>query len=1056
MYLADTAIKRPVFATMVILALVVLGLASFFKMNVELFPNVDFPFVVVMTVYPGASSEAVATDVTKKIEDVVNTIAGIKRIISYSRESLSQIIIEFSLETDPDVAAQDVRDKIAGIAADLPRDAEAPIIQKYDPASQPIITITVSGDRSEKELTGFAKNFLKRHLETVPGVGSVEIIGGSEREIQILLDLYKINALDITPDEVAAAVSMANLELPGGKLNQGQTDLMVRVMGRASSPEELSRIIVRNSNGKIIRLQDVADVVDGVKERNGLSRLNGNPAISMALIRQSGANIVATAEGIKKKLKEIERDIPSGVKTEIVEDNSIFIRESIDDVVVNLIYGGLLAVFVIFLFLANVRSTIISALAIPTSIISTLFLMNAFGFSINMMTLLGLSLAVGLLIDDAIVVIENIYRHLDSGEKPMAAARNATAEIGLAVMATTFSIMVVFIPVAFMSGIIGRFFYQFGITVAGAVLVSLFVAFTLTPMLSSRWLKKEEQIGPPKPGIINIPGNAVKFILRNWHRFFKNLDGRYRTTLQWVLNHRLATLAMATFLFLIALGAGKFIGSEFLPQTDQAQLVVTFKASPDESLDYTASLAARIEEKLKKHPEVVSILTRIGGSNRNVNEGDIFVKLVPKNKRAKTVFQLIPEIRKDLSTIAGLSVQVATERNEGGGEQQIEYSIRGPDHEVVRRLANEVEDLLRRAPGAVDILNSEKQGRPELQIHVDRDIANDLGLSIGAIAGTVRNLIDGVDVSRLKENDEEYNIRLMLDPKYRRNIDDLSQIKIFSVKNMKGEKSHFELGNVASLKFASSPADVRRYDRQRSASVGCNLAEGYVLSDVSDFITANLSQINIPPGYKIEIVGAGEIMAESFSNIFMALILAIIFIYLLLASQFESFIDPLAIMLSLPLAVVGALLLLLVWRSTFSIMSLIGIVLLMGLVTKNAILLIDLTKQLRRKGIPRTEALLTAGPIRLRPILMTTFAMIFGALPLAFGLGPGAEFRAPMARAIIGGLISSTLLTLVVVPVVYSILDDMLKRLTGRETVAVEIPEDADEGAALKTRTAIN
>ena len=1026
MYLADTAIKRPVFAVMVILAMIVLGLASFSQMNTELFPDIEFPFVIVSTVYPGASPPAVETDVTKRIEDAINTIAGIKRIQSFSRESFSLVVIEFTLETNPDIAAQDVRDKIAGIQGDLPTDAELPVVQKFDFAAFPVVTISVSSERSLKDLTGFVKNFLKRRLETVPGVGSAQIIGGAEREIQVLLDLDRINALDITPDDVARAIQTSNLEIPGGKLNRKDVDLMVRVMGRANSVGELAQIIVKNEKGKIIRLADIASVIDGIKERESLSRLEGKENVSLALVRQSGANIVQTADGIHKRLAELKNEIPQDIEVVVASDESTFIRESIHAVVFDLLYGALLAVFVIFLFLANVRSTIISALALPTSIVATFFLMRLFNFTLNFMTLLGLSLAVGLLIDDAIVVIENIYRHLDEGETPLLAAKNATSEIGLAVMATTFSIVVVFLPVAFMSGIIGRFFYQFGITVAGAVLISLFVAFTLTPMLSSRFLKREEQIGPGKPGLINAPINAVKWILRTWNGFFRWVNKRYVTTLRWALHYRFATLAIATLLFVASIGVGGFLGQEFLPQSDRSEFYVFFNADADASLERTSELAKKIEARMRNYPEVEFLLTTIGGEQVSSNQGQIYARLVSVEERAQSSIEIMGRARQDLANIAGLSIRVQSGGGEGGGEQEVEYSVRGPDLEIVKELALQLEDRMRQAPGAVDVENSQQQARPELQVYVDRDLADDLGVSIAGVAMTVQNLLDGTVVSRLKEGGEEYDIRVQLAPQFRKRTDDLSRMTIASMKQVDDDDFFVRLGDVAALEQASSPQEIRRYNRQTEITVGCNLAPGYVSSDVANYVASRLSEIGTPAGYQITPVGTLEIQSESFQNIFMALALSIVFIYLLLASQFESFVDPLAIMLSLPLAAVGALFTLYIWGSALSIMSMIGIVLLMGLVTKNAILLIDFTKQLRRKGRSRTEALLTAGPIRLRPILMTTFAMIFGMLPIALGLGAGTEFKSPMGRAVIGGLVSSTLLTLVVVPVVYTILDDIV------------------------------
>jgi multidrug efflux pump subunit AcrB len=600
--------------------------------------------------------------------------------------------------------------------------------------------------------------------------------------------------------------------------------------------------------------------------------------------------------------------------------------------------------------------------------------------------------------------------------------------------------------VAFMSGIIGKFFYQFGITIAGAVVISLFVAFTLTPMLSSRWLKKEPELGAYKPGLINLPLNIGKWIIKSWNKFFDNFNGRYKTTLEWVLRHRSLTMTMAVIAFAGALVLSNFIGSEFMPTNDQNEMYVNFKAGPDVSLEQTVKLTDLIEQRLRKFPEVTHTFTSIGGVQTPVNQGTVLAKLTPKSERSLSVFKLMKLVREEVSTIAGVTVEVATEAGHGGGgEQQVEYSVRGPDLKVTKSIANQYEDIMRQAPGAVDFQNSEKVARPEIQIKMDRDVASDLGLSIGGVARTIRGLIDGVIVSRLKDKGEEYDIRVQLAPQYRVNADDISRIKIASVKKVGGEDHLFEVGNVATLQWASSPNEINRFNRQREVKVGCNVTEGMVTSDVTNYLDANIQKINIPPGYSISPSGMLQIMGESFQSIVMAMILAVIFIYLLLASQFESFIDPLAIMLSLPLAIVGALIGLYVTNSAISIVSLIGIVLLMGLVTKNAILLIDFAKQQRRKGMSRHDALLTAGPIRLRPILMTTLAMIFGMLPLALGIGPGAEFRAPMARAIIGGLISSTLLTLVVVPVVYTLFDDLARKIIGHETVQAETADESEK-----------
>ena len=1026
MYLADTSIKRPVFTTMIILALLVLGLASYSQMNVDLFPDIDFPFVVVTTIYPGAGPEAVANDVTKKVEDAVNPIAGVKRISSTSQEGASIVMIEFTLESDPSEAAQEVREKVSAIRADLPNDIEPPVIQRYDPESQPIISIVMGGNRTSKELTSVAKNLLKRRLESVPGVGKVEIVGGSEREIRVLLDLHAMNARSLIFNDVANSVASSNFELPAGRLDQGHSETLVRTMGRFESIDDIKNVAVKNEDGRVIRLSDIASVVDSAKEARSTSRFNGQEAVTLQITRQSGANTVEVAEAVKEELHKLKAELPSDISADIAEDASIFIEESLLDVQMTILYGGALAILCIFLFLANIPSTIISAVAIPTSIIATFTAMRALGFTLNVMSLLGLSLAVGLLIDDAIVVIENIYRHMAKGESAVEAAKNGTSEIGLAVMATTFSIVVVFVPVAFMSGIVGRFFYQFGITVAVSVLVSLFVAFSLTPMLSSRWLKPEEHL-------TRNTRNPIKLILYYWNYLFSKMSDYYKITLAWVLRHRFITLFLAMAGFVGSIMLSGLLGFEFLPAQDRAELYVTFKARPGSSLNRTSELAQQLERTIGMHGNIVKFqLTTIGGELTPVNEGNIYVKLVDKSERNLSIAKIVSLFRHELSAIPGLSVNIALEQSEGGGSFPVEYSIRGPDYDKLVLLAAQVETIIKGAPGAVDIENSEKQARPELRIAIDRDVADDAGLNLAVIGMAVRNLVDGSEVSRYKEADEEYDINIRLAPRFRTDIDNLNNINILSFKKVRGEDYIVQLRQVATLYESTAPQEINRYNRQREIRVGCNVAEGFNMGDIIRYFDSKKTNLAVPPGYNIQTVGEAEIQQESFSNIFASLILAIIFIYILLASQFESFIDPFAMGMSLVMAPVGAILALLAFGTPNSIMSMIGIVLLMGLVTKNAILLIDFIKQARRRGVERTEAILQAGPVRLRPIMMTTLAMIFAMAPLAFALGPGAELRAPMAQAVIGGLISSTALTLIVVPIVYTLLDDLVEIVSGK------------------------
>ena len=1026
MYISNTSIKRPVFTTMVILALVVLGFVSYTQMNVDLFPDIEFPFVVVTTMYPGAAPEAVATDVTQKIEDAVNPIGGVKHLTSTSLEGVSQVFVEFTLETNAPEAAQEVREKVAAIRADLPKDIEAPLIQRYDPESLPILSLVMSGDRSQRELTSIADKQVKRQLESIEGVGAVEIVGGSERQFQVLLDLDALNARMISFQDVTAAIASSNFELPAGRLDQPGSEILVRTMGRFQSLDDIKNVIVKNISGQPIRLSDIARVSDGIAERRSLSRYNGVEAVTLQISRQSGANTVEVADAVKRELGEIRKILPQDVKIEVAQDNSIWIKDALADVQMTIIYGGALAILCIFLFLANGPATIISAIAIPTSIIASFIFMKALGFTINFMSLLGLSLAVGLLIDDAIVVIENIYRHMSKGESPLEAARNGTSEIGLAVMATTFSIVVVFVPVAFMSGIVGRFFYQFGLTVAVSVLVSLFVAFTLTPMMASRFLREEEHL-------TRNTRNPIKLILYYWNHAFQRLGDLYKITLAWVLRHRFITLTGALIGFIFSMYLGTFLGFEFLPQQDQSELYVTFEAAAGSSLQQTSDLASQFEKIIAAHKDVARFqLLTIGGELTPVNEGLIYVKLRDKKDRDPSVFEFASTLRKEFAAVAGLTFSLQMEESHGGGTKVVEYSIRGYNYDRLVHIALKLEAVMHDAPGAVDVQNSEKQARPEYRIAVDRDQADDLGLNLAQIGRTVRSLVDGAEVSRFKDGEEEYEINVQLAPEYRVDEENLNNIYVPSFKKVNGEEINVPLRQVARIYQATAPTEIKRFDRQREIRVGANLAEGYVMSDVLQYVAGRSAELDLPPGYSVAPVGEAEIQQESFQNIFGALILAIIFIYILLASQFESFVDPFAMGMSLVMAPVGAIVALLIFGTPSSIMSMIGIVLLMGLVTKNAILLVDFIKQARRRGVERTEAILQAGHIRLRPIMMTTLAMIFAMLPLAFALGPGAELRAPMAQAVIGGLTSSTMLTLIVVPIVYTLLDDLVVLVTGK------------------------
>lgn len=1024
MKLADVSIKRPVFASMMIVALIVLGLFSYIKLNVDLYPNVDIPFVLVTTILPGAGPEQIETDVSKRIEDAVNPIEGVDWIQSTSQENVSIVVIAFKLEVDGKAAAQDVREKVAAIRGDLPKEIEDPIIQRFDFGSLPIMQYTVSGSRTDKEITEYTKNVIKKRIENIPGVGAVNIVGGSEREIIIEVDAAQLKSYNLSIEEVIQSVGASNVEIPGGNLINGPRQVLLRTMGKYKSIEDFSWVIVATPNGKTVYLSDVAKVVDGIKEKTSLTRMNGQIAVGLDIVKQSGSNTVQVAEQVKKQIAKLETELPPDIKINMARDNSIYIRDSVNDVLFDIFYGGLLALIVIYLFLANFRATVISGLALPASIIASFIVMYALNFTLNMMSLLALSLAVGLLIDDAIVVIENIYRHMQQGETPMEAAKSASQEIGLAVMATTFTIVAVFVPVAFMPGIVGRFFYQFGITISVAVLVSLFVAFTLTPMLSSRWLRKEDEE-------LHKEGNILNKFLYYFNHLFEILSAKYKTALRWSLNHRKTILFTSIAVFILSIMLMGMLGAEFFPETDQGQFLVEVKAAPGTSLEQTANICVQVEDILRKRPEVTTTLTTIGSSNNPVTQATILVKCIKKNEREKSVAKIIQEVRKEVRLIPGAKFSFPVE-GMGGTEKPVAFSIRGENIDTLRTIAEKVQNILYNTAGTADVDNSLELSKPEVRIRLNREKASDLGVNPYMVASSIRAMVDGFIATTFQEGDEQYDVRVRLKKEDRTELNNLSVLTIKSFKQDEQGKNHLvNLGDVAFIDEGTGPSKINRYTRQKEIRVDANLDDRLLVEVLTD-AQREVEKIQLPGGYTISVVGSGEEQAESFGNILLSLMLAVVFIYIVLAMQFESTVHPFSIMLALPMSIIGAAIFLLIFGSSVSVVSLIGIIMLMGLVTKNGILLVDYTNVLRGRGLSRFDALVQAGPTRLRPILMTTFAMIFGMIPVAFGLGEGSEFRAPMGQAVIGGLITSTLLTLFIVPVVYTLLDDFsLRKIFG-------------------------
>jgi multidrug efflux pump subunit AcrB len=809
MKLADVSIRRPVFATMMIMSLIVLGLFSYYKLNVDLYPDVDIPYVVITTILPGAGPEQIETDVTQIIEDAVNPVEGVDFIQSTSQENVSIVVIAFKLEIDGKDAAQDVREKIAAIRAELPTEIEDPVIQRYDPASFPIMNLTVSGNMSDKEITSFTKDVVKKRLENIPGVGSVDLVGGSEREIQIEVDVARLRAYNISIQDIIQNVGGQNVEIPGGNVTEGSQQLLVRTMGKYKNVEDFNKVIVATPQGKSVYLSDVARVIDGVEEQTSLSRVNGKIAVGLNIIKQSGSNTVQVAHNVNKQVEKLLKDIPEGLTINVVQDNSIFIEDSIDDVIFDILYGGLLAIVVIYLFLANFRATVISGLALPASIIASFILMFALGFTLNMMSLLALSLAVGLLIDDAIVVIENIYRHMAQGETPMEAAKSASEEIGLAVMATTFTIVAVFVPVAFMPGIVGRFFYEFGITISAAVVVSLFVAFTLTPMLSSKWLHREDEEHLDQ-------GNILQKVLYKFNHWFDKLNAKYENSLRWSLTHRKTIVIGAIGIFVVSFMLMGMLGSQFFPESDESQFTLTVNASPGSSLEQTSMICEKVETKLRERKEVKTVLTTIGSSNNPVTKATILVKLVPSKERENSDQQIMADIREQVKTIAGASFSFMVQGGPGGNEKPVTLSIRGDDLKKLELIADKVEAIVKQTPGAVDVENSLELSKPEIRINIDREKASDLATNPYLIASTVRAMVDGAVATQYQEGDEQIDVRVRLKKEDRSNINDLSLLTVKSFKQINGKDFLVPITDIATISQMLVPQKlIGMHDKKR-------------------------------------------------------------------------------------------------------------------------------------------------------------------------------------------------------------------------------------------------
>ncbi len=1010
--LARICIERPVFATMLIMALVVLGVSAYLKLGVDLYPKVNVPVVTVTTTLRGASPEEVETQVTKRIEESVNTTSGIDELRSLSAEGVSIVWVTFVLEKDPDIAAQEMRDKVAGILRDLPRDVDPPVIEKISTDASPVISVVVSSPRDLRETTKIVDDQVKKNIESIDGVGQVRFIGDRARQIQVWLDGEKLYSYNLNIDQVRGALAAQNVEVPGGRVEQGPRELSLRTLGRIERPADFANIIVATVSGSPVRVRDIGRVEDGVEEPRSMARLDGEPAVVLEVRKQSGTNTLDVVHAVKARIAQLQPLLPPDFKITYAGDQSTFIEESFKAVQEHLLLGGLCAAFVVLLFMRSWRTTLIAAVAIPISIVSTYTLLNLMGFTLNQITMLALVLVVGIVIDDAIVVLENIFRNAEEKKlPPFEAAVQGTKEIGLAVMATTFSLVIIFLPVAMMTGIVGRFMSSFGYTAAFAVLVSLLVSFTLTPMLSSRFLKMGDGQG----------GASTKDTV-----LFRALAGPYRRLLHWSMAHRWVIVAVAILVAFSTIPMFLHMGKDFLPIDDQSEFEIAVRMPVGSSLEGSSTMMREIEADIRTLPGIRNILTTLGAdSRRQVDRGTLLVELVPVTERKPSQFEIMLQARERLRKYRDLTIAVEPPAMFAGAgpNKDLQFFIQGPDFGRLERYMGAIRGELARTPGVRDMESSYEPGKPELRVHINRAKAADLGVNVASIATALRTLVGGdPQVTTYREGDDRYDVQLRVQKEFRDSARALERLYVPSA-----ALGNVPVSNMVTVEEGTGPSQIDRVNRQRQIMLTANFAQGQSLSNVIGVLDRTTASLNLPPEYRVGLLGRSKEFGRAAMGFVVAFLLSIIFMYMVLAAQFESFIDPITILISLPLAVPFALLTLVLAGENFQIIyTSLGILMLFGIVKKNAILQIDHIKALRfKEGQRRLDAIFHGCEDRLRPILMTTASLVAGMLPMALGGGAGAASRRSIAIVVIGGQTLCLLLTLLVTPVAYSLFDDL-------------------------------
>jgi HAE1 family hydrophobic/amphiphilic exporter-1 len=995
---------------MLIMALVVLGFDAYRKLGVDLFPKIDFPIVTITTTLRGAAPEEVESQVTKRIEEAVNTIEGIDDLRSSSAEGVSIVVIQFVLDKDPESAAQDVRDKVSRALPLLPEDADPPVIEKIATDAAPIINIAVSSSRDIRETTKVVDDQLKKNLESLKGIGQIRFVGDRQRQIQVILNAERLYAYNLNVEQVRLALKAQNVEVPGGRLDQGSREVALRTLGRVERPQDFGRIIVGNVGGSPIRVNDIGRVEDSYEEPRSLARLNGEQAVVLEVRKQAGTNTLAVIESIKARVAELSRTMPADFRISYTRDQSKFIADSFHAVQEHLLVGGLFAAAIVFVFIRNWRATLIAAVAIPTSIISTYSLMHAMGFTLNQMTMLALVLMVGIVIDDAIVVLENVFRFMEEKNmSAMEAALHGTRDIGLAVLATTLSLVIIFLPVAMMSGIVGTFMSSFGYTAAFAIMVSLLVSFTMTPMLCSRFLRPASEKSHTRES-----------------RFFRHFSDPYSRLLRWSMAHRWAVVVICLLVVASTVPLFMMVGKNFLPQDDQSEFEVTVKLPPGTSLQGSEETLIQLEQDIRSLPGIQDVLTVIGADQRQqVDHGSILVGLTDMKTREQSQFDIMAMAREKLTKYKELTVgvQQPSQIQGAGSTAELQFYLQGPDLAQLDRYATRIKEKLRQTPGVTDLDSSYEAGKPELRVIVNRDKASDLNVNVASIANALRVMVGGDEqVTTYREGDDRYDVMLRVDKALRDSPEALERLYVPST-----SLGNVPVSNVATLVPATGPTQIERYNRQRQILITANIVKGQnSLSNVLDELNRTIADLDMPPGYDSGLVGASKEFGRAASNFVIAFVLSIVFMYMVLASQFESFIHPVTILLSLPLSVPFALLSLLLLNENFSVIySSVGILVLFGIVKKNSILQIDHIKTLREQGLPRAQAIFQGCMDRLRPILMTTAALVAGMIPMALGGGAGSGSRRSVAIVVIGGQTLCLLLTLLVTPVAYSLFDDL-------------------------------